>query len=199
MGSIIRTQRSVNCPNILSTWISRPLLTAPLHRSQGTPSHVHVWIHHFHVRRRHRQRPPNRPPLPLFRRCLWLLSPRRCGRRLLRHVRQPLARSCNYRLLHDGLFGPLTRPFYWWLHRHKPAHGLAMDAVYRGDHGCSGIHPGFTFRARVLPTNCARPEGCRAPSTNQKLGDPCQARGNRGRLPRIGHEELHPPASTPGW
>ena len=121
--------------------VLRPLLTAPSHRSQGTPSHIHVRIHDFHVRCCYRQRPPNSPPLPLLRRCLWLLSPRRRGCRLLRYVQQPLARSGTNRVLHDRLFRPLTRPFYRRLHHHKPTHGLAMDAIYCRDLGRSGIYP----------------------------------------------------------
>lgn len=151
-----------------------------IERPKITVGDIHVWLFNLLYWDRNRERSPNCPHLPFLWWCIRFLSPR--GRRscLFRYVRQQDARSCHHCLLHDSLYRTSSSSIHRWLHCNESRPRLAMDGIFRCDHGLPSPRSQCSLSRRDLPTNRSCTESRRAASPHSQLGHSCQARRNRG-------------------
>ena len=73
--------------------------------------------------------------------------------------------------------GPLMAPFIGGFY-HLVIPWLALDSIYQLHRGICGIWIDRALSQRNLSTGHSRRESCRASETYQKLGNPCQTRGD---------------------
>ena len=154
----------------------------PSVRTEGakiTVDYIHVWFFNILYWDRNRKRSSNCSHLPFLWWRFRFLPPRgRCSC-LFRHVRQQDTRSCHHCLLHDSFYRTSSSSIHRRLHSNELWPRLAMDGIFRCDHGLPSPRSQCSLPRRDLPTNRSCRESRRAASSHSQLGHSCQARRNR--------------------